>query len=211
MLVDAAGRRKWHGRPGRRRVLDRQVAVVAELSILNERDVGSRTWIEATHSGWWYSAATPDGRLVAAYFTDADLLDLQTTRCHCAWTTALQKTSWTRERVRQCGPLSNLTIAPASSTIASVVSEDTYIAVGDAATTLDPLSSHGILYALTSGIDAASALLDPNREPAIRNYANDILRRFRDDLHTRQYFYRLEDRWGNSTFWNRRAQNLAAG
>ena len=74
VLIDAAGRPPWPGRPTRRDAYDRQVALVRTFEADPGRPPDRRTWIEAVRDGWWYASALPRGRLLAAYFTDADLV-----------------------------------------------------------------------------------------------------------------------------------------
>ena len=204
-LIDAAGRRPWRGRPSRRRVFDRQVALVGMFEV-DEGDTTAdrRTWIEAIRSGWWYSASLPDNRLAVAHFTDADLLHAPAGNRSAFWDTLLRETHLTRDRLRLARPLGDIRVIAASSTFADPIVGMGYVAIGDAASTIDPLSSQGILYALCSGIDAAEALVAPNRSQAVLRYACGIEARFRDDLNTRQQFFRLECRWPDSPFWNRR-------
>ena len=209
-LIDAAGRHAWPGRPSRRRAFDRQVALVGTFVIdQGDRAMDSRTWIEAVSSGWWYSAALPENRLVVAYFTDADLLHAPVGQRSAVWDDLLGETRLTRDRLRLGRPLSNLRVVSASSTIAQPITGAGHVAVGDAACTVDPLSSQGILHALTSGRDAARALIAPDRSQAIPRYAREIMTRFRDDLHTRQQFCRSERRWRDSPFWRRRIAHLS--
>jgi flavin-dependent dehydrogenase len=206
-LIDAAGRRPWCGRPSRRRAFDRQVALVGTFEV-NQRDgaVDRRTCIEAVCSGWWYSAALPDNRLAVAYFTDADLLHAPVGNRSALWDALLREAHLTRNRLRSGRLLSDLRVVSASSTIAYPLAGEGYLAVGDAACTIDPLSSQGILHALTSGRDAARALVALNRSQAVLRYTRGIMARFRDDLHTRQHFCRSERRWPDSPFWRRRAR-----
>ena len=208
-LIDAAGRRPWRGRPSRRRVFDHQVALVGTLEIDDANTAADRrTWIEAVCSGWWYSASLPDNRLAVAYFTDADLLHAPAGNRSALWDTLLRKTHLTRHRLRLGRPLGDLRVVAASSTLADPIVGEGYVAIGDAASTIDPLSSQGILYALMSGLDAADALVAANRSEAVQGYARGIVARFRDDLHTRQQFCRLERRWPDSPFWKRRVHTI---
>lgn len=204
-LIDAAGRRSWPGRPTRRAAFDRQVALVGMFaSHRDDESVDGRTWVEAASDGWWYSAALPSGHLAAVYFTDADLLrGPEATRAD-RWSALLEGARGTRERLREASLVSAPRVVAASCTLADPITSERYIAVGDAASTLDPLSSQGILYALTSGIDAAEALLDPDRARACDRYAKAIVDRFRDDLQTLRAFHRAERRWPDSPFWRRR-------
>ena len=205
-LIDAAGRRPWRGRPSRRRGFDRQVALVGTFEVQSSTAADRRTWIEAVHSGWWYSASLPDNRLAVAYFTDADLLDAPKGNRSARWGALLCETRLTRDRLRLGRPMGDLRVVAASSTIADPIVGNRYVAIGDAACTIDPLSSQGILDALFSGIDAAEALVAPNRSQAIRTYARGIVARFHNDLHTRQQFCQSERRWPDSPFWKRRVR-----
>ena len=53
---------------------DAQVAAVAFLETRGRPIEDTTSLVEAVERGWWYSAALPDGRLVAAFMTDHDLL-----------------------------------------------------------------------------------------------------------------------------------------
>jgi len=86
-LIDATGRHSSVARTrGERRIADD--ALVAFFGLFrpapdsSAADQDSRTLIEATPDGWWYTALLPDKHRVVAYLTDSDLADqsLRTTR-----------------------------------------------------------------------------------------------------------------------------------
>jgi flavin-dependent dehydrogenase len=86
-----------------------------------------------------------------------------------------------------------------------------WLAVGDAALAVDPVSGSGILRALRTAKAAASAVLSTfgGDETAIPCYESD-----RDDectsyLVKRAGYYRLEQRWPNAPFWQRRLAAFA--
>ena len=77
MIVDATGRRSpLLRRLGVGRILqDRLVGLAAFCPASRPpRTPDQRTLVEAIEGGWWYSAALPDGRRVASFLTDADLI-----------------------------------------------------------------------------------------------------------------------------------------
>jgi 2-polyprenyl-6-methoxyphenol hydroxylase-like FAD-dependent oxidoreductase len=204
-LIDAAGRRPWLGRPSRRRAFDRQVALLGMFEIEDGTGAAdSRTWVEAVCSGWWFSASLLDNCLVAAYFTDADLLHAPERNRSALWETLLRGTRLMRDRLRGARPRCDFRVVAASSTLADPIATERYVAIGDAACTIDPLSSQGVLYALTSGLEASEALIGPSRTQAVQRYARAIEARFHDDLRTRQQFCKSERRWPDSPFWRRR-------
>jgi flavin-dependent dehydrogenase len=85
-----------------------------------------------------------------------------------------------------------------------------WLAVGDAASTYDPLMSQGIHKALSDGIEAAGAIAaavgaSGGSTVEIRDgYTGRVLASFEEYLANREYFYGLEERWPRSDFWQRR-------
>lgn len=84
--------------------------------------------------------------------------------------------------------------------------DDGWLAVGDAASAYDPISSQGIHKALTDGIAAAGAIAswlagDPR---GVADYRVGVGERFIEYLEMRNYFYETERRWSDGPFWRRR-------
>lgn len=205
-LIDAGGRTPWPGRPSRRKSFDRQVAIINQFEFEpgNPAPADFRTWIESTPEGWWYSSALPDNQLIAAFFTDADLLGASRKYRSGRWAHLLSGASWTQQRLALSTAVTDSQVISASSSISLPIVASNYVAVGDAASTIDPLSSHGIVYALNTGQQAAEALLEPDVDRALARYAREIVARFRDDLRVRRKFYGAELRWPDALFWRRR-------
>lgn len=82
------------------------------------------------------------------------------------------------------------------------------IAVGDAISSFDPLSSQGILKALRSGIFASYAIADWLRQSddgrGYARYAALMRHEFAAYRETLRNYYRLEQRWPDAPFWRRR-------
>ena len=152
------------------------------------------TLVEAVENGWWYTAVLPDGRLVAAFMTDSDL-DLD-------WNGALESSTETRKRIESHAyrPASPPTIVGAGSSLLDHVAGAGWMAVGDAAATHDPLSSHGITAAMAAGIDAAAAVQSSDFD----GYAQRVIEFYALYLEMRQAYYAEERRWPEATFWRRR-------
>src|SRR5262249_48378289 len=81
-----------------------------------------------------------------------------------------------------------------------------WLAVGDAAATLDPLCGQGVYRALESGLRAAAAVTAflSGNHAAVRAYATHAEAEFAADLRERSAHYRAEGRWPASPFWQRR-------
>lgn len=180
---------------------------------------GQVTLIEAVPDGWWYSAPLPDGRLVAAFMTDADIAARETVREPDAWRQRAQLTQATRQRLDARAVEGRPQIASANtSRLASVIGPG-WLAVGDAAVSFDPLSSQGIITALESALHAAEAIArhlsiddQATGEPAaaLLPYAGRITDIYRRYLVERAQYYGIERRWPDSPFWTRRQAHREA-
>ena len=220
LVIDASGRAATVARLlGVRRVrYDRLVGVAARF----QRDVREgrqaadvSTLVEAVEGGWWYSAGLPGEKLVAAYLTDADLLDHVPTFAASGWDDLLEAAPRTRQRLHHVGhPTSTApsVVRAETSRLAAVVGPG-WLAVGDAAVAHDPLASHGITAALGSGAHAgaaAAAHLDGHRD-ALLEYASMLDRAFARYLVLHHDRYLGERRWSGSPFWRRRHVRTGPG
>ena len=80
------------------------------------------------------------------------------------------------------------------------VTGDGWLAVGDAAAALDPLSSHGLGSAMAGGIEAARAILSGSFE----RYESMIDTMWNSYVRVRRATYALERRWRDAPFWRHR-------
>ena len=201
-VVEAAGRsgRRLAAPSARRITFDRLVALVGYVEGGSEED--PRTSIEATPLGFWYSARLPGQTLVAAFMTDADLLPGRGHGSADAWQRALAGAPRTSLRIGGGRLVAAPKAAPAESACWDRVAGEGWVAAGDAACALDPLSGRGLLEGLSAGVSAANALLS-GRE-AIAAHARGAHVRFAEYLRTRGATYDEEQRWPASPFWRRR-------
>ena len=164
------------------------------------------TLVEAVEDGWWYSARLPDQRTVVAFMTDADVVRASHLSEEQAWLERLGETRPTRLRIVDARLVHGPVACPAHSQLLAPLAGDGWIAAGEAAAGFDPLSSMGIGYAITSGIQAArvaASTLGGDTTHA-RLYASDVTRHYQAYLARRQAYYLIEKRWPDSPFWARR-------
>ncbi|MET0649800.1 MAG: tryptophan 7-halogenase [Pyrinomonadaceae bacterium] len=204
-VIDATGRRAaFAGQRGvKKALLDRLLGVSVTFGA---RDADTYTLVEAWEEGWWYSALLPGGNVVVFCMSDADVLKRRRLNSSEGWLGLLKQTRHTRERVRRSTPLAAPSVHAAHTHRLKRVTGDAWLAVGDAATTFDPLSSQGILKSLRSGVLASYAVCDYFKGSAtgLEKYAALTAREFKDYLSARADFYGRECRWQNSPFWRRR-------
>ncbi len=207
-VVDATGRASWLAQrhAAKRIVVDRLIGLVAFMRADRlELSRDSRTLLEAGEEGWWYSAWLPQGRLVVAYMTDADLLP-RGGKLDDQFQERLTDTVHTRHRVESSVLEASPRLVGANSYRLDRFAGQNWLAVGDAAMAFDPLSSQGIFKALESGLAAAQAIVDSrqgNRQ-ALHNYGLHVEQSFKDYWQMRNHYYAQERRWPASPFWQRR-------
>ncbi len=205
-LIDTLGRAPFPGGGARSLRYDRLIGDVAFLSPktgCTARE--SRTLIEARPYGWWYSAPLPNGQLVLAWMTDADLRPCSRAASQQFFLQQLRESAWTRSRVDDYLPPTS-TRRFAAHTYCCPAGLSTCLAAGDAAMAFDPLSGQGVLKALRSAELAAQVLLAirSGDTQARQNYYLQLEKEFQQYLVSRSEYYCREQRWANLPFWARR-------
>jgi len=208
-LIDSSGRGAVVARRlgASRSSLDRLVSVYARHMSPTATDLDARTLIEASPNGWWYSALTPGGRRTVAFQTDADLLVGQ------EWRSA----EWFRRKIRETRHVSALLerhtylmedqprLISAYSGRLNPCHGDGWLAAGDAALCVDPLSGQGLLNALITARHAAEALVEQRKHHGFARFAAVIDLAWHQFLNGRRRHYRTEKRWPRNPFWERRS------
>jgi flavin-dependent dehydrogenase len=213
-VIDATGRRAaFAGQRGVRKVLhDRLLGVAVTFGTRDaEPFTDTYTLVEAWEEGWWYSALLPEGKVAVFCMSDADIVKRRGLNSKDAWLGLLERNRHTKGRVRGAAPLGAPTAHAAHTQRLERVTGDGWLAVGDAATTFDPLSSQGILKGLRSGVLASYAVADYSKgtSAGLEKYEALASREFRDYLDARADFYGRERRWEASPFWLRRSKSQA--
>jgi flavin-dependent dehydrogenase len=115
--------------------------------------------IEAAENGWWYLCPGENGRSLACYITDAAALRAHQLPYVGMWNDLFCSTRLSRRFERKV-PAISLNAAPVGIMALRQTHGLRWIAVGDAAVKLDPISSSGVSTALASGQRAAQAVAD---------------------------------------------------
>ncbi len=206
-LVDASGRRAAIARRLGARVVaaDRLIGFARFFDVEDDRE--SVTLVEPFREGWWYTAGLPQRRRIVACMTDADIAARLGLLRGERWRELLEETARVGRTVTAGTPQGALVARSAASQRLDPACGEGWIAVGDAASTFDPLSSQGILKALRSGIFASYAVADRlSRGDAagLERYRRYITREAMAHRRAQAKYYREERRWPQSQFWSRR-------
>lgn len=231
VLIDATGRPAAVGRAlGAQRLLfDRLVGVATCWEPLGTSERG-HLLVETAGEGWWYSARLPPGSrdvsgepMLAMLMTDADLCAQGQQHRRSGWHAALDATHATRQRLHgaRCIDAPSVHLAHsqrvqradrtdrADRTASRLLP---WLAVGDAALAVDPLSGSGVLRALRSGragADTAARLLEqpPIARDALAAYEAEQDAECTKFLIERAQHYAAEQRF-DTPFWKRRQVGL---
>lgn len=208
VLVDATGRAARIGRQsgGRSAVFDRLVGVAA---LLEGVDVGEEGFVlvETTPDGWWYSAPTAPGRMVGMLMTDTDVCRGLRVSSRGRWHERLAGTRLTSARVAGSVVWGPRVFPAASQRLRRAAHDAQWIAVGDAALAVDPISGSGVVRALRTARAAATtvlAMLTGDESRPIAAYEAERDRECTQYLRERAQYYSAERRWDSAPFWHRR-------
>ena len=161
--------------------------------------------IESVEEGWWYSVPLPGGRLLVTLIGDPPLAGGRVERKKL-FLERLGRTVHTARRVGSSERIADLHTRTAMSGALEPAAGTDWLAVGDAASTWDPLAAMGISKALTSaeaGARAIDAALAGERS-ALSAYSAQVHRDFLRYLGQRETQYRLEKRFTAAPFWRAR-------
>jgi len=214
VLIDATGRAArlapWVG--AWRFLLDHLVAIATRFDGIDTESEGY-VMVETTAEGWWYTAPMPDGRMIAMLMTDGDLCGRADLASQPVWHARLQATEATHGRLAGAAASWGPRVFSAlSQRLRRRERRRPWLAVGDAALAVDPISGSGVVRALSTArasAETALVLLDGPAPGAIEAYEADRDRECTSYLHERASYYRIEQRWQQSAFWQRRAAVVA--
>jgi flavin-dependent dehydrogenase len=214
VVVVATGRRatavRQHGAEVDR--VDRLVAAIARMRLAG--DAEGCTSVEAVADGWWYVAPQPGGDAIVMLMCDADICHTYGYARRDRFESALALSTLTRSRLAGTSILGGLEVRSASSHILRpAASAQGWIACGDAALAVDPLSSSGLPRAFRTGEAAGFAAVELLRGDAapLARYVDLLKSEFGRYLDERLQNYGAERRWPNAPFWRRRHADHASG
>lgn len=207
VLIDAAGRGSHHvaRRNVRRCIHDRLCSIW-----LRAQDVAlpaGIVHIEAEAAGWWYAASLPRSGGILAFHTDTDLPEARSARSARALLARARRlpmlgplAQGPQWEVGECG------YCAAHGAWLTTAAGDEWLAVGDAALSVDPLAAQGIFNALYFGLGAAAAVHShlAGDACALPDYSAEVAA-IRDTYIAQRFaWYGLERRWDHEPFWARR-------
>ncbi len=183
---------------------EEQLSAIAWLKP-SDKNQDSTTRIKSVENGWWYSAKLPDNSRVVAFYGLAN----RVSKMVKAPTLFIEETNSSKlleDAITLEDILEGVSARNAATSLAKKVIGDSWMAIGDSALSLDPISSQGMFFALYSGIRGAetiaSVMEDQNDVSEIRNaYKQKIESVFIANQNSRKHFYTSELRYTKHPYW----------
>lgn len=205
-IVDASGRRAFFARKMKAEICaDDRLVSFSHFFALDENSA-PETLVEAFADGWWYAARAGKKRIVSC-LTDADIAVGLGLSDREKWLALFSETKQIKPSIGDAMIENESITRPANSVCASRVCEADWLAVGDAASAFDPLSSQGITKALRSAVFASYAIADlliKNDLTAVSRYRKFIETEYAVYRKSYKKHYSNEQRWRENLFWQRR-------
>ncbi|GII95149.1 alkylhalidase-like protein [Sinosporangium siamense] len=206
VLIDATGRAAAVARRlGAGRVLfDRHVGITV---LCGGVDVSGEGYVcvETMPSGWWYSAPVPPSGMAVVLMTDGDICRRESLPAR--WPDLLSSTApVTANRAKGMVAWGPRVFPAASHRLHRPDHTAPWLAVGDAALTVDPVTGSGVTRALQTARTAATLVpaLLAGDTGVLSAYENELDTTCDTYLHNRAAVYAMENRWPDALFWRRR-------
>lgn len=180
------------------------LCLTRRFKIHPEDQVSSLTRIEAVHNGWWYGAKLPNNELLVAFYTDQKTLkETKIQRAHL-WMNALKETKSIKDGVHEERAIGTRVKGfQANSFCLDKVVGQNWMAIGDAASSYDPITSRGVYKSLTDAIIAAEGVVNGLQNPEfnLAQFEQYVKFNYKAYLLERAHYYQLEQRWKEAPFW----------
>lgn len=214
-IIDASGRANFF-RNKEQLTKENLDQLVCANAILQTDALQRVSIIYPNKTGWFYVSPMPNQQFYVSYYTDSDLWDKASLVGEEFVLQRLKDTPFLAEELGLSGMTHyrNVGIKAAhSSTLSHVVGEN-WLALGDAAMTLDPLSSAGSYNSMRSAAHLSKLLIDRNFLKTASSHENQTFQQQVYDYYSKVwrqytqehlYYYSMEDRWNEQLFWARRS------
>ncbi len=218
-VVDASGSRAVFARSqGSVKLHDRPLICLGlRFGGKHTAGLSALTHLESVMEGWWYAARIPGGQVLVTLYSNAATVKQLELQQLGNWIKQLQAAPQTSRWVQRLEPLDEKLLAfPAPSFRLDTVGGARWTAIGDAATTFDPITSNGIIKAVTHGMQAAELIVGHlnGHSDALARFDEIVKQQHAHYLAMRRHYYGLERRWPDSLFWremHEAAPDQAAG
>jgi len=171
--------------------------------------LSNQTHLEAIAHGWWYAARLPNNKVIVSLNTDPKTVKQHALQQDTNWLELLQQSTNSAHLLTGLKMIDKRPKCyPAPSFILDKVVGSAWLAIGDAASSFDPITSGGIFKSISDGVIAAnvindvfSAETDDRKAFCLSQYQDLVSERYQLYLQVRRQHYQQEQRFPHSNFW----------
>ncbi|WP_430408923.1 NAD(P)/FAD-dependent oxidoreductase [Kordia sp.] len=207
ILIDATGRNRTvlQKLKIQNEIHDELVAVSCHIPKIQHPKLTHEVYVESFKEGWGIVSALNETENICTIFTHKGHEILSQLKEVSQWKSALAETVYLKDFLQETNQ-AKLKGGNANSSVASQIAGSNWLAIGDAAMSFDPLSSHGITNAIYTSAKAAEAIekkLNFADSEAFPEYGKTMQTIFKQYLHSKNNLYQQETRWKDAIFWKR--------
>jgi len=162
------------------------------------------TQLEAVPSGWWYAAKLPHNKLIISHTTDHGTFRKLQLKNIKRWNDELMRSTNMKVLVDGTRPLDiKPRIYSAPSFVLDTLTGKDWLAIGDAASSYDPLMSQGIIKSMSDGLSAAPCIahyLQKRESGALEDFQSNVKTRHQQYRQMRDFFYSQESRFKDQSY-----------
>ncbi|MEO1052839.1 MAG: NAD(P)/FAD-dependent oxidoreductase [Bacteroidota bacterium] len=205
-VVDASGARGVFARDkgSHKKTGTPLVCLGLRFQMTANSQITHQTHLESVSEGWWYATRIPGNLVLITLYTDAATVKDMKLQQWDNWVGLLNASQYMSEFVDQLSPYDQKLFGfqAASFCLDKLVGEG-WMAIGDAASTYDPITSYGIIKSISHGISSAECIANAayDSEALFTNFENEVHQQYEHYKDMRRDFYQLEQRWPENTFW----------
>lgn len=180
------------------------VCLGRRFKLEGKEEVSSLTRIETTPTGWWYAARLPNNEILVTLYTNAENVKKDELQKPENWTADLHRTLSIMDGIHEPNALdSKIKGFKVQSFCLNKSAGSNWLAVGDAASAYDPLTSRGIHKSMSNALFAAELISKFFSDSVFdsKQYDLRIKTQYYLYLSERARYYRSEQRWEASSFW----------
>ena len=193
-----------------KKVEDKLFASVQFASLVSGK-ASKQIQLEAVADGWWYSTLLPENRMVTMMVTEQEHLKVLREEQHRVFEKQLAATQFLSKRLEKLSLTDRQYFTrPIFSGILPVMEGENWMAIGDAASSYDPVAAQGIYKGLSDGLRSTAKLLAFFDRGSYRenSFSEGVQQRYNQYLKNRAHVYALEGRWLSEPFWKNRFASM---
>ncbi|PKG41476.1 FAD-dependent monooxygenase [Psychroflexus sp. MES1-P1E] len=209
-VVDASGANSRFAKAiGISKIIEDRLFASIRIASIAKGKPSKQIQIEAVPEGWWYNAALPDNRIITMMLSEKENIAALQDSQHEGFEAQLANTTFIAERLKKLKLKEHQYYTrPVYSGILPVIEGKDWVAIGDAASSYDPIAAYGIYKGISDGIRVTSKILAFfNGEEELNSFSAFVNERYVNYKKNRDYVYAIEQRWYDAPFWNKRIMN----